>query len=47
MKRYIDFHFNNPDKLEARPNYTRCMECPFNSECDKRAEVPLIEEIYY
>jgi hypothetical protein len=47
MKRYIDFHFNNPEKLEARPNYTRCMDCAFYGECDKRAEVPLIEEIYY
>lgn len=47
MKRYIDFHFEHPEKLEARPNYSRCLECPFYDSCDKRAEVPLIEEIYY
>jgi len=47
MKRYIDFHYQNPDKLEARPSYSRCLECPFYQTCDKRAEVPLIEEIYY
>lgn len=47
MKRYIDFHYNNPDKLLPRPSYLRCKECPFFDTCDKRAEVPLIEEIYY
>jgi len=47
MKSYIDFHYNNPDKLEARPNYIRCLECPFYDNCDKKAEVPLIEQIDY
>lgn len=47
MKSYIDFHYNNPEKLEARPNYIRCLECPFYDNCDKRAEVPLIEQIDY
>jgi hypothetical protein len=47
MKRYIDFFYNNPDKLEARPTYQRCQGCHFFNECDKRAEVPLIEEIHY
>jgi hypothetical protein len=47
MKGYIDFHFANPEKLEARPTYLRCKECPFFQSCDKRAEVPNIEEIYY
>jgi hypothetical protein len=47
MKNYIDFHYNNPSKLEARPNYLRCMECPFYDTCDKKTSVPLIEEIHY
>jgi hypothetical protein len=47
MKNYIDFHFNNPQKLEARPSYIKCLECPFNSTCDKKTDVPLIEEIHY
>lgn len=47
MKRYIDYHYNNPDKLEARPSFLRCKECPYFDSCDKRAEVPLVEEIYY
>lgn len=47
MKRYIDYHYNNPDKLEARPTFVRCKDCPYYSTCDKRAEIPQIEEIYY
>lgn len=47
MKRYIDFHFANPEKLEARPSFLRCLDCPYYSTCDKKAEVPLVEEIYY
>lgn len=47
MKSYIDFHYNNPEKLEARPNYIRCLECPFYDSCDKKADVPLIEQIDY
>jgi hypothetical protein len=47
MKKYIDFHFNNPSSLEARPSYLKCKECGYFDICSKRAEVPLIEEIYY
>lgn len=47
MKKYIDFHFANPEKLEARPSYSRCLDCPYFENCESRAEVPLIEEIYY
>lgn len=47
MKGYIDFHYNNPEKLEARPGYIRCLECPFFDNCDKKADVPLIEQIDY
>lgn len=47
MKGYVDYHFNNPHKLEARPNYIRCLECPFYDTCDKRAETPLVETIDY
>lgn len=47
MKKYVDYHFNNPDSLEARPSYLRCKECPYYDTCDKRAEVPLIEIVNY
>ena len=47
IKNYIEYHYNNPDKLEARPQYIRCLECPFNSTCEVKASVPLIEQIDY
>lgn len=47
MKKYLNFYYNNPDKLEPRPSYLRCKECPFYDQCEFRAEVPLIEEVYY
>jgi len=47
MKRYVDMFHNNIDLLEARPSYLRCKGCAFFDTCDQRAEVPLIEEIYY
>jgi len=47
MKKYVDFHYNNLDSLEARPNYLRCKDCVFYENCDKRAEVPLIDIINY
>jgi len=47
MKKYVDYHFNNPDELEARPSYLRCMDCAYNSNCDKKTNVPLIETIHY
>jgi hypothetical protein len=47
MKRYVDMFHNNINLLEARPSYLRCKDCPFYDTCDQRAEVPLIEEIYY
>jgi hypothetical protein len=47
MKKYIEYHYNNPDKLEARPNYSRCSGCAFKGICPSKAEIPLIEEIYY
>jgi hypothetical protein len=47
MKRYISFHYNNPDELIARPSYLRCKTCSYFDTCDKRAEIPLVEEIYY
>jgi len=31
--------------LVARPKLSRCIDCPFYQSCDKRAEVPLIEEV--
>lgn len=47
MLRYVDYHYNNPDALEARPSYLRCLECPFSPECDKKTTVPLIETVHY
>ena len=47
IKSYIEFHYKNPEKLEARPQYIRCLECPYYDSCDKKAEVPLIEKIDY
>jgi hypothetical protein len=47
MKRYIEFHYNNPDKLEARPNYVRCKDCSYFDICEKRAEIPLVETVDY
>lgn len=47
MKKYINYHYNNLDALVARPNYVRCKDCPFYDECDQKATVPLVEEIYY
>ena len=47
IKSYIEHHYKNPEKLEARPNYIRCLECPFYDNCDKKTDVPLIEQIHY
>ena len=47
MKKYVDYHFNNPEALEARPSYLRCMDCSYKDGCDKKTEVPLIETIHY
>lgn len=47
IKRYINYHFNNPEALEARPNYLRCKNCSFFETCEERAEMPLVDEIYY
>lgn len=47
MKKYITFHFNNPSKLEARPSYLKCKQCSYFDNCEFKATVPLIEEVYY
>ena len=47
MKKYIDFHYNNLDKLEARPTYLRCKECAYFDICEDKTETPLIETIDY
>jgi hypothetical protein len=47
MKKYVDYHFNHPDGLEARPNYMRCNGCSFKDVCPSKAKMPLIEEIHY
>ena len=47
MKKYITFHYYNPDELKARPSYLRCKSCSYFNICDERAEIPLVEEIYY
>ena len=46
-KTYVNYFYNNPEKLEARPNYLRCKECPYNTDCEFKTEIPLIEEVYY
>lgn len=46
-KQYIDYYFDNPDRLEARPNYKRCKGCDYFDICPHRATLPLIEDIYY
>ena len=46
-KKYIDFYFENPETLEARPNYKRCTGCSYFEICDKKAILPTIEDIYY
>jgi hypothetical protein len=47
MKNYTAFYFNNPEKLEARPKFIRCKECPYNDICSEKVDVPQIEEIDY
>lgn len=47
MKRYIDYHYNNPKSLEARPTYLRCKECAYAEGCEYKTSVPLIEDIFY
>lgn len=47
MKKYIEFHYQNPDKLEPRPNYLRCKECPYFDICEDKTETPLIDVVDY
>lgn len=47
MKKYVNFYYNNPEKLEPRPSYLRCKECPYADGCEFKTDVPLIEEVYY
>jgi hypothetical protein len=42
MKVSMDF---SPHELVARPTLSRCLDCPYFDTCDKRAEVPKVEEI--
>ena len=47
IKKHMEYYANNPSKLEARPNYLRCKECPYADGCEYKADVPQIEEVYY
>lgn len=47
IRKYIDHFYNNPEKLEARPKYLRCMECPYFNDCEHKIVMPEIETIYY
>jgi hypothetical protein len=47
VKKHMEYYAVNPHKLEPRPNYLRCKECPYFEGCEYKAEVPLIEEVYY
>ena len=38
-------HDFSPHELVARPSLAKCIDCAYFSGCDKRAEVPRIEEI--
>lgn len=40
----IDYS-SNVTELVARPSLSKCLDCPYFATCDKRAEVPIIEEI--
>jgi hypothetical protein len=46
-KAYVNHYFNNPELLEARPQYRRCMNCSYFDICDKKAKLPTIENVYY
>jgi len=41
----MEINYERTADLVARPKLTRCIDCPFYDNCDKRIEVPLIEEI--
>ena len=47
MKRYIDYHFQDPSQLKANPSYLKCNECPFFDVCEKRITVPQVEEVQF
>lgn len=47
MRRYIQFHFDNPNTLKARPKYIRCMECPYTDSCSEKVTLPDIEIVSY
>jgi len=47
MKKYVNYHHNNPSELEARPNYLRCKDCAYAEGCEHRVSVPTIESIHY
>lgn len=47
MKKYIEYHTDNPDALQPRPSYLRCKDCAYFDSCEYKTEIPLIEEIYY
>lgn len=38
-------HEFSPHELVARPTLSKCIDCPYFSECEQRAEVPQVEEI--
>lgn len=33
--------------FKAYPDYRKCKDCPLNTNCEKRADAPLINEVYY
>lgn len=47
MKPYLAHYAEHPEKLEAKPTYLRCLDCPYNEVCNFKMTVPQIEEIQY
>lgn len=47
IRKYLEYHFNNPDTLEPRPTYMKCKACPYNEACPFKSTFPEVEEIYY
>ena len=47
MRRYIQFHYDNPHTLKARPKFLRCMECPYVDNCEEKIIIPQVDKVDY
>lgn len=41
----MQISYDRTADLVARPKLTRCLDCPYHSGCDKKIDVPQIEEV--